>query len=310
MLIHDMKTGDRFEGYYILQNIAQRTTAAGKPFLTLNLGDRSGTVTAQVWDYTGPIGPGDVGKVAWISGLASEYRGAPQATVYRIRLAEENDDFRVSDLVATAPIEMDETWDWLVDTVASLEDGDYRAVCQEMLGTYGKQLRLIPAAKSVHHGFVGGLLMHTAYMMRAADFYAGLYPAVDRSLLLAGTLLHDFCKCEEFVTSPLGLVAEYSLKGQLLGHLVLGAEAVSRMADKLHIPEEKSVLLQHMILSHHGEPEFGAAVRPMCIESELLSYLDLIDSRMEIYTETMEETPAGTFSGKIFALDKRIYNHA
>ena len=205
---------------------------------------------------------------------------------------------------------MDETWDWLVDTVASLEDGDYRAVCQEMLGTYGKQLRLIPAAKSVHHGFVGGLLMHTAYMMRAADFYAGLYPAVDRSLLLAGTLLHDFCKCEEFVTSPLGLVAEYSLKGQLLGHLVLGAEAVSRMADKLHIPEEKSVLLQHMILSHHGEPEFGAAVRPMCIESELLSYLDLIDSRMEIYTETMEETPVGTFSGKIFALDKRIYNHA
>lgn len=310
MLIHDMKNGDRFEGYYILQNIAQRTTAAGKPFLTLNLGDRSGTVTAQVWDYTGPIGSGDVGKVAWISGLASEYRGAPQATVYRIRLAEENDDFRVSDLVATAPIEMDETWDWLVDTVASLEDGDYRAVCQEMLGTYGKQLRLIPAAKSVHHGFVGGLLMHTAYMMRAADFYAGLYPAVDRSLLLAGTLLHDFCKCEEFVTSPLGLVAEYSLKGQLLGHLVLGAEAVSRMADKLHIPEEKSVLLQHMILSHHGEPEFGAAVRPMCIESELLSYLDLIDSRMEIYTETMEETPVGTFSGKIFALDKRIYNHA
>ena len=83
MLIHDMNTGDRFEGYYILQNIAQRTTAAGKPFLTLNLADRSGAVTAQVWDYTGPIGPGDVGKVAWAAGLASEYRGAPQLTVYR-----------------------------------------------------------------------------------------------------------------------------------------------------------------------------------------------------------------------------------
>ena len=152
--------------------------------------------------------------------------------------------------------------------------------------------------------------MHTAYMVKAAAFYAGLYPAVDRSLLLAGTLLHDFCKCEEFVTSALGLVAEYSLKGQLVGHLVLGAEAVSRAAASLGIPEEKSVLLQHMILSHHGEPEFGAAVRPMCIEAELLSYLDLIDSRMEIYTEAMEETPVGTFSGRIFALDKRIYHHA
>ena len=91
---------------------------------------------------------------------------------------------------------------------------------------------------------------------------------------------------------------------------MLGAEAVSRVAASLGVPEEKSVLLQHMILSHHGEPEFGAAVRPMCIEAELLSYLDLIDSRMEIYTEAMEETPVGTFSGRIFALDKRIYHHA
>ena len=189
MLIHDMKTGDRFEGYYILQNIAQRTTSAGKPFLTLNLADRSGAVTAQVWDYTGPIGPADVGKVAWISGLASEYRGAPQVTVYRIRLAAENDDFKVSDLVATAPIEMDETWAWLLELVASMEDEDYRAVCQKLLAAYGKQFRLIPAAKSMHHGFVGGLLMHTAYMLKAADFYAGLYPTGDRSLLLAGTLV-------------------------------------------------------------------------------------------------------------------------
>lgn len=309
MLIHDMNTGDKFEGYYILQNIAQRTTAAGKPFLTLNLADHSGSVTAQVWDYTGPIGQGDVGKVAWIAGLASEYRGAPQVTVYRIRLAGENDDFRVSDLVATAPIALDETWAWIQEMVESIEDEDYRAVCREMLKVYGRQFRLIPAAKSMHHGFVGGLLMHTANMVKAADFYAGLYPAADRSLLLTGTLLHDFCKCEEFVTSPLGLVSEYSLKGQLIGHLVLGAEAVGRTAASLGVPEEKSVLLQHMILSHHGEPEFGAAVRPMCIEAELLSYLDLIDSRMEIYTENLENTPVGTFSGKIFAIDKKIYHH-
>ena len=99
------------------------------------------------------------------------------------------------------------------------------------------------------------------------------------------------------------------MKWQLLGHLVLGAEAVSRAAAALGTPEEKSVLLQHMILSHHGEPEFGAAVRPMCIEAELLSYLDLIDSRMEIYTENLENTPAGSFSGKIYAIDKKIYNH-
>lgn len=309
MLMQDLHNGDKFEGYYILQNIAQRTTAAGKPFLTLTLADCSGSVTAQVWDYTGPITSGDLGRVAKVTGLMGEYRGVPQATVHSIRLAAENEDFRLSDLVATAPIELDDAWAWLQETVQGMEDKDYRAVCQEMLAVYGRQFRLIPAAKSVHHGFVGGLLMHTSYMMQAACFYADLYPVVNYSLLLAGTLLHDFCKCEEFVTSPLGLVTEYSLKGQLLGHLVLGAQAVAKIAEKLSVPEEKSVLLQHMILSHHGEPEWGAAVRPMCAESELLSYLDLIDSRMEIYTETVSGMEEGTFSGKIFSLDKRIYHH-
>ena len=153
--------------------------------------------------------------------------------------------------------------------------------------------------------------MHTWTMLRMVDFLAGLYAGtVDRSLLLAGTLLHDLSKAEEFSFSPLGLVTEYSLKGQLLGHLVMGAGAAARAAEELGVPEEKSVLLQHMILSHHGQPEFGAAVVPMCAESELLSLIDTMDSRMEIYREAMEETPEGEFSKRIFALEKRIYHHS
>ncbi len=105
------------------------------------------------------------------------------------------------------------------------------------------------------------------------------------------------------------LVTEYSVKGELLGHLVMGAQAVAKAAEEAGLPEDKSVLLQHMILSHHGDPQFGAAVRPVCAESELLSMIDLIDSRMEIYRETMEETQPGTFSKRVFALDKKIYCH-
>ena len=162
----------------------------------------------------------------------------------------------------------------------------------------------------MHHSFLNGLLMHTLYMARMADFLAGMYPeTVDRDLLVAGTILHDTAKCDEFVTSPLGLVTEYSVKGELLGHLVMGAQAVAKAAGETGLPEDKSVLLQHMILSHHGDPQFGAAVRPVCAESELLSMIDLIDSRMEIYRETMEETQPGTFSKRVFALDKKIYCH-
>ncbi|MBO2528197.1 MAG: CMP-binding protein, partial [Clostridiales bacterium] len=132
---------------------------------------------------------------------------------------------------------------------------------------------------------------------------------VDRDLLLAGTLLHDFAKEEEFSFSELGLVTEYSRKGKLLGHLTMGAQEIAEIAKEKDIPEEKSVLLQHMLLSHHGEPEFGAAVRPQCAESELLSLIDMIDSRMEIYRETFASVPVGEFSPRVFALDKTIYHH-
>ena len=147
-------------------------------------------------------------------------------------------------------------------------------------------------------------------MMRIADFLAGMYAdTVDRSLLLTGALLHDMAKEQEFAFSQLGLATDYSVKGQLLGHLVMGAQETARVAEELGVPEEKSVLLQHLILSHHGEPEFGAAVRPLCAEAELLSLIDAVDSRMEIYRETYDTMEAETFSPRIFALEKKVFKH-
>lgn len=192
----------------------------------------------------------------------------------------------------------------------SAQDADYQAVARTMLERHLEAFRSIPAAKSVHHSFLSGLLMHTSNMLRLVDYLSGLYAGIiDRSLLLTGTLLHDFAKEREFTFSGLGMVTDYSLSGQLIGHLVMGAQEVQQCAESLGLPQEKSLLLQHMILSHHGEPDFGAAVRPMCAEAELLSLIDLVDSRMEIYAEALQELPEGTFSGRIFALDKKIYRH-
>jgi 3'-5' exoribonuclease len=148
-------------------------------------------------------------------------------------------------------------------------------------------------------------------MLRIADFLATeIYPTVvNRSLLLAGTLLHDFGKEKEYDFSELRLVTDKSVEGMLVGHLVLGAEEVGEVGRKLGIPEEKLLLLRHMLLSHHGTPEFGAAVIPSTAEAELLSYIDLLDSRMEIYAETFETLEPGRFSDKVFSLDKKIYNH-
>lgn len=311
-LIAGMHTGDDVEGFYVLKDAFLKTTAAGKPFLSGVLADRSGTIDLKVWDYSGPIGANqaDTGRIVKIRGQVSEFKGAPQLTAGRIRMADGNDQYDVSALVPVAPIDPDERLQEIRRLIDSMEDADYQSVARTMLERHLEAFRSIPAAKSVHHSFLSGLLMHTSNMLRLADYLSGLYAGIiDRSLLLTGTLLHDFAKEREFTFSGLGMVTDYSLSGQLIGHLVMGAQEVQQCAESLGLPQEKSLLLQHMILSHHGEPDFGAAVRPMCAEAELLSLIDLVDSRMEIYAEALQELPEGTFSGRIFALDKKIYRH-
>ena len=309
--VAQMARGDDIEGFYVLKSAFSKVANNGKPFLNLTLSDRTGAVDAKVWDYPGPIGAADEGKVVKIRGSVSEFRGALQVTVERIRLAGEDDRYDVTALVPTAPIDGEAMYASVEALLDSITDADYKAVCRELLRRHSESFRTIPAAKSVHHAFLGGLLMHTANMVKIADFLAGMYPeTIDRSLLLTGTLLHDMAKAQEFVFSQLGLATDYSIKGQLLGHLVMGAQDAAETAARLGVPEEKSVLLQHLILSHHGEPEFGAAVRPLCAEAELLSLIDAVDSRMEIYRETYDTMEPDTFSPRIFALEKKVFRHA
>lgn len=310
LAISDMRVGDEAEGFYVLTRAEIKRSKDGKPFLNATLSDCTGSIPAKMWDCAAELGAGDTGKVVKVRGAVTEYNGALQFTIRLFRPANERDSYDLKDLVPSAPIDTNEALDEVRGIVASITDGDYRAVCERMLGAHMESFSVIPAAKSVHHAFRSGLLMHTVNMLRIADFLADEYADIlDRSLLLAGTLLHDLAKEKEFVFSELGIVTDYSVKGDLLGHLVMGAQEAAKAAEELGVPEEKSVLLQHMLLSHHGTPELGAAVLPRIAESELLSMIDRIDAHMQVYRETMETTPKGQFSGKIYALEKRIYHH-
>ena len=300
------------DGFYIIKNGSIKTSVNGSSFLACQLSDNSGTVEAKFWNYTGPVGvsSADDGKPVFVKGRVGEFKGTLQLSLNSIRYAEAGDQYNVSDLVPVAPIDIREAGAKIREMVNSIKDVDYKSICEVILERQGKAFSIWPAAKSVHHSFVSGLMMHTYNMLKTADYLAGQYEnVVDRDLLIAGTLLHDFAKTQELACSSLGLVTDYSIKGQLLGHLVMGADNISKVAEELGVPENKSVLLQHMILSHHGEPEFGAAVVPMCAEAELLHLIDLIDSRMEIYAETFKNMDTGTFSDRIFALEKKIYKH-
>lgn len=303
--------GDEIEGFYLLKSASVRMTTSGKPYLNATLSDASGAVEAKMWDFSGTLSPESEGSVIKIRGEVGEFKGTNQVTIRKMRPASSDDEYDISALVPTAPIDAMKELDFVQNLVSTIEDSDYRRVCEAMLDRHVISFSRIPAGKSMHHSFLSGLLMHTGNMLRIADFLSSeIYPdAVDRSLLIAGTLLHDFAKDREYAVSSLGMITGMTTEGNLLGHLVMCAEEVGEVGEDLGIPAEKIMLLKHMVLSHHGQPEFGAAVIPCIAEAELLSYIDLIDSRMEIYAETFERVPVGSFSDRIFALDKRIYNH-
>ena len=306
----DVQPGDEIDGFYLLTDATIRSSSNGSRYLSATLCDHSGSLDMKMWDYSLDIGPQDNGSAVRVRGQVLDYRGTKQMNVRLLRLAGEKDEIALETLVPQAPIDAQNAEERIRNLICSLQDPDYRKLAEKMLDRFGEQFRTIPAAKSVHHGFRCGLLMHTLYMLETADFLSDLYAEViNRDLLLTGTLLHDIAKIREFDFSPLGMVKDYSVEGRLLGHPVIGAQATAQTAAELGIPQEKSVLLQHLLLSHHGEPEFGAAVRPLCAEAELLHLIDLIDSRMEIYAETLQDIPAGSFSDRVYALDKRIYKH-
>ena len=306
-----MAAGDVIEGFYLLKSASVRTAANGKPYLNAVLADASGTMEAKMWDFSGKVTAADEGRVIKVRGEVTEFRENLQMNIRKFRFAERSDSYVPEDLVPTAPIDSVKEMEYVQDLIASMEDADYRRFSEAMLDRHLAAFGKLPAAKNVHHSFLSGLLMHTSSMLRIADFLASeIYPnIVNRSLLLTGTLLHDFAKEKEYACSELGLVTDKTVEGMLIGHLVLEDEEIAQLGREMEIPEEKLLMLRHMILSHHGKPEYGAAVIPCIAEAEMLSYIDLLDSRMEIYAENFETVEKGCFSDRIFSLEKKIYNH-
>ena len=311
--LRSLTPGERFRGYYLLKSAQTATASNGKPYLSFRLADNSGELPGKLWDYAGAITSLDAGQTVWASGRVDSYQDQIQLAPDSFRLADEIDEIDLSRLVPTAPHDAQRMMAYVEQTLGSLADADYRGVCLKLLERHREDFACLPGAKAMHHAFLHGLLMHTAMMMRQADFFARLYSdVVNRDLLLAAAFLHDIGKLAEFSTSPLGLVSDYSKEGRLLGHLFLGAEEAGQAARELGIPEEKRLLLQHLIVSHHGKAEFGAIQPPKCAEAELLAQIDMIDSRMEMFRTAYLDTPAGEFSRqRVWGLDNQyIYRPA
>ncbi len=300
------------EGFCLIKTVDAKTTTRGDSYLDMMLSDKDGEINAKLWRYTPELhGSYQVNDLVKIRGNIAPYNGVDQLKIDKIRHVSEADGVNLEDFVKTALYSGEEMFNELISLAEDFKDEDLKKIVTAILNDNRLKLLYWPAAFKLHHAVRGGLMLHTLSIVRLAQNICKVYTFVDEELLISGAILHDIAKLAEFEVAETGIATGYSVEGNLLGHLAMGANVVNKYAEKLGINKNTSVLLQHMCLSHHGEPEFGAAVRPSFIEAELLSELDLMDSRVYEMKEAVLSAPEGDFSGRIWAMDNRkLYNHA
>ncbi len=297
--------------FLLVKASTKKTSSKGDEYLDMTLADKSGEINAKLWSYI-PTAHGEyqAGDVVKVRGTVSQYNGADQLRIEKIRHATPGDQVDTSELVQSADYSGEAMFEELCGIAEGFKDEDIKKITLTLLRENKEKLLFWPAAFKLHHAIRSGLMMHVLSIVRLAQRVAEVYPFIDRDLLLAGAMLHDIAKTAEYEMTPSGLASGYTVKGNLVGHLAMGAIMINDTAKALGIDSEAVTLLQHMVLSHHGEPEFGAAVRPSFIEAELLSQLDMLDARMFEMREATEGAAVGDFTGRLWSMDNRkLYNH-
>jgi 3'-5' exoribonuclease len=253
----------------------------GEPYLALTLGDRSGQLEAKMWDNVEEaLNAFEQDDFVKIKGLVNKYKNRFQLTIHKLRkLGETEIDF--SDYLPKTTRNIDELWQTLAEFVASFQNPHLKALVQAFMSDpeIAAAYRNAPAAKTLHHAYIGGLLDHVVSLCSSCYLVCQNYPQVNRDLLLTGVFLHDIGKIHELAYNR---SFSYTTRGQLLGHMIIELEMLqAKLALLPDFPPELKTLLEHLIISHHGEYEFGSPKLPMFPEALLLHYMDDLDSKME-----------------------------
>lgn len=294
------------EGFCIVKTADKKVNVKGVPYCDFTLSDQNGEVNAKLWDYKEDVhGEYNVGDFVKVRGTLSKYNGVDQFRIDRIRHVKDEDNVDVSQYVPSSEYAGEEMLAQINAYIEKIKDEEIKTLTAAIVKDNEQKLLFWPAAFKLHHAIRGGLLYHTLSVLKLCDAVSRLYPCVDKDVLFAGAVLHDICKIDEFDVNSIGMVKSYSKKGELLGHLVMGAMEIAAKSKELGISEEKAVLLEHMAISHHGDPEFGAAVRPMTLEAEILNQLDTLDATVYEISAAVSAVQSGEFTQRQWALDNR-----
>ncbi len=290
--IESLREGERINEVYLCKVKQTFLTKAGKPYDNLLLQDKTGTLDAKIWE-PGSVGIDDFESMDYIAvmGDITSFQGNLQLNVKRVRRVQEG-EYDPKNYLPVSKKDIEEMYAELLALIASVQQPHLRKLLESFFAEdadFAKRFKFHSAAKTVHHGFVGGLLEHTLSVAKHCDYFARTYPILNRDLLLSAAIFHDIGKMEELSTFPQN---DYTDEGQLLGHIVIGTEMVGeRMRGISGFPKGLGNELKHCILAHHGELEFGSPKKPALAEALALSFADNIDAKMETMREIFANVP-------------------
>lgn len=305
MKINELSDGQRVEIEALINNVSKGVSNNAVPYLNITLQDCTGTIEAKKWDASEEdIKFYTVGKLIRVSGDVNLHRN--DALQLKIINAQQIDEstIDVKEFVSNAPIPQETLEELLREHMNMVKDPDVKLLMDALIDKFHAPLLTHPAATRIHHEYCSGLLHHSISVARLSIAIAELYNDIDMDILIAGALLHDLGKIIELSGA---LIPSYTTEGRLLGHISLMQAEIREMAHELNIKSEVPMLLEHMILSHHGKKDFGSPILPMTREALILSIADDIDAKMNILDKAYKVTNEGEFTNRIYALEERAF---
>jgi len=311
--VNNVNVGETIVGAFLIQSVDIKKTNAGKDFLDLNLVNRFGEINAKLWDCNQEIADKIIGEsMLVIQGDIREWNGMKQISIQKFRQLKDEDGVPLSYLILSSSEDNHQMFHELIKYIELIKDKDLNLLVTTIVDHYKDKLLYYSGSKQHHHAYHGGLLEHTLHMIRDAISIVKNRKNIEINLdlLLSGIILHDIGKIKELTMDKFCSNREYSVSGELLGHITIGIKEIEIFAEKLNIDNYKKELVQHMLLSHHYEPEFGSPRRPMFIEAELLHYLDMLDTKLFMLNKIQNELNTNEFSQRQWSLDNRkIYRY-
>jgi 3'-5' exoribonuclease len=308
LFIKDIRAGDFVDDIFVLSKKTVAQKRDGNNFLNVTVSDKTGNIKGVIWDNVDEISADTAsGNFVQVQGTVSEYKGTLQLVVKNMTTIPA-DSINPSDFLPATRRDIDKMFLRLLKITATMEAGHLKKLFETFFNDmdFVRKFKNAPAAKKMHHAYIGGLLEHTLSMALLADRIAGHYSGVDRDLLIAGTILHDIGKIREFNYK---YSIDYSDEGRLLSHIVIGVMMLDEKLEEVEdFPQDQAVLLRHMIVSHHGTREFGSPEPPKTIEAVLLNYIDEIDAKVNGIRDFMaKENPNESWTSYHRLLGRHFY---